>query len=194
MFYAGLRSGGSGWTVRRLLIGLIAGLMVGNMAYAGFRLPAEVMEKLPHPWPPFGWTTTLDLPDETQTQPHASEPRAWEGYFGQTLYRQNAGTAQYWTANVLIQDRGDSGAAWRAVSVVRCKSRSFRGYRARECSRGSGRYVTKTLHYEVGRFYVTIQVSGSGDVEYPMFDVGAMNPMTAPSIPLPRAAGGRSGR
>ncbi len=144
-------------------------------------LSADNMQRLPQPWPPAGWSATLDLSE--QTQPHVSEPRLGNGYYGQTLYRHIAGTSQYWTANVLIQDRGSAGAAWRAVSTVRCNSRVYQGYRARECSRGGRGHLIKSLHYEVDRFYVTIQVSGPGDVEYPQFELGVGNRRNAPLRP-----------
>ena len=151
---------------------LAAALAAGSTVCVGAMLPPEVMQDLARPWPPSGWAEILDLPSG-QTEPHRSQAMVRHGYFGQTLYRHIAGTREYWTANVLIQDRGDSSAAWRAVSAVRCKSRIFRGYRARECTRGGGGVLTKTLHYEIGRFYVTIQVSGPGETEYPEFDIGS---------------------
>ena len=128
-----------------------------------------MMSRLASPWPPAGWSDTLDLPGDDQ--PYQSEPRVGDGYFGQSLYRHISGTGQYWTANVLIQDRGSRGAAWRAVSAVNCKSRVHRGLRARECNRGGPDYVTKTLHYEIDRFYITIQLSGPGETDYPHFDI-----------------------
>ncbi len=149
---------------------LAAWLVTGNMA-AAQRLPPEVMGQLAAPWPPQGWSEVLDLPGNSRAEPYRSEPRLGDGYFGQSLYRHIAGTDQYWTANVLIQDRGSRNAAWRAVSAVRCKSMNYHGMRARECSRGSPGYVTRTLHYETGRFYVTIQLVGPGETEYPQFSI-----------------------
>ncbi len=154
------------WRIVPFAIGLL--LLVGPAGAQ--KLPADNMRRLPQPWPPVEWSTTLNLSE--QTQPHVSEPRLGNGYFGQTLYQHSAGTPEYWTANVLIQDRGSAGAAWRAVSSVSCNSRVYQGYRARECSRGGRGHLTKSLHYQVDRFYVTIQVSGPGDVEYPQFELG----------------------
>ncbi len=163
---------------RRLAVGVL--LLAAGPALARM-LPGESLQQLPQPWPPAGWTLTLDLPEQTQS--HASEPRLGNGYFGQTLYRRIAGTSQYWTANVLIQDRGDAGAAWRAVSAVSCNSRVFMGYRARECTRGDRRYLTKSMHYEVDRYYVTIQVAGPGDTDYPRFELAVGGGFMAPPIP-----------
>ena len=185
----GLSCPGSIRTFRQISSMLFGVLMFVDIVSASSRLPPEIMRQMPHPWPPVDWSLTLDLPDTAQTAPHHSEPKVHQGYFGQTLYQQIAGTSAYVTANVLIQDRGDKSAAWRAVSAVRCKSRNFRGYRARECSRGSGPYSIRTLHYEVDRFYVTIQLSGPIEADYPLFDVGAMNPMTAPRTLAPRRRG-----
>jgi hypothetical protein len=159
-------------TFWRLLVA--CALAVPASASADLLLPAEVMGRLAQPWPPSGWTVVLDMQDTGRTQPYRSEPILRPGYFGQTLYRHIAGTDQYWTANVLIQDRGGPGAAWRAVSAVRCKSRVYRGLRARECARGGDGRITKTLHYEIDRFYVTIQVSGPGATDYPKFDIGSV--------------------
>ncbi len=128
-------------------------------------MPGEQIQNLLQPWPPRGWTTTMTLPDETH--PHEAESRLGPGYFGQALYRHIAGTSDYWTANVLVRDRISPASAWRAVSAVSCKSRNYYGHRARECSRGDRHYFTKTLHYEIDRFYITIQVSGPGNTEYP---------------------------
>jgi hypothetical protein len=130
------------------------------------------MSTLAKPWPPAGWSQVLDLSQVERSQPHRSEPVLRPGYFGQTLYRHISGTAQYWTANILIQDRGDPNAAWRAVSAVRCSSRNHQGYRARECRRGNRHNGIHTLHYQVDRFYVTIQLSGPGETDYPFFTVG----------------------
>ena len=163
--------GAAGGEPRRWML-FAFGMLFAGAVFAGPRVPPEVMGQLPQPWPPPGWSTVLDLSASDQSEPYQSEPRIHQGYFGQTLYRHISGTLDYWTANVLIQDRGDRSAAWRAVSAVRCKTRVYRGYRARECKRGGGRFVTKTLHYEAGRFYVTVQVAGPGEVEYPNFDVG----------------------
>ena len=152
-------------------------LMAASPALARM-LPGESLQQLPQPWPPSGWSLTLDLPEQTQS--HVSEVRLGNGYFGQTLYRRIAGSSEYWSANVLIQDRGGASAAWRAVSAVSCNSRVFMGYRARECNRGDRRYLTKSMHYQVDRYYVTIQVAGPGDVEYPRFELalggGFMDP------------------
>lgn len=140
-------------------------------ATAANRLPADVMSQLVKPWPPQGWSEVLNLPSGEQSEPYQSEAQVRVGYFGQSLYRHISGTDSYWTANVLIQDRGSRGAAWRAVSTVRCKSTNYRGYRARECRRGAPGYITKTLHYEIDRFYITIQMSGPGEADYPLFDL-----------------------
>ncbi len=185
IFIRGDRSGR--WWVVLFTMGI---LLADGMAYARM-LPADTMQRLPQPWPPDGWSETLDLPDRQQTQPHVSEPRMGDGYFGQTLYRHIAGSAVYWTASVMIQDRGSVGAAWRAVSTVSCKSRIYLGYRARECERGRRDFVIKNLHYEVDRFYVTIQVSGPGDSEYPQFHLGGVN--RGGSVPLPQQLQPRDG-
>jgi len=133
-------------------------------------LPGEQLRQLPQSWPPAGWSLGLSLPDQPA---HESQARLGNGYFGQALYRHISGTSDYWTANVLIRDRGSDSSAWRAVSAVNCNSRMFQGYRARECVRGDRRYLTKTMHYQVGRYYVTIQLAGPGDTEYPQFELGA---------------------
>ncbi len=157
--------------MKRLWRTMAAGALLAAAAVAGAgMLPGESLQQLPRPWPPEGWSLVLDLSD--QVDPHQSQPRLGNGYFGQTLYRQIAGTSQYWTANVLIQDRGSASAAWRAVSAVNCNSRVFLGYRGRECVRGDRQYLTKSMHYEVDRFYITIQVAGPGDTEYPHFELG----------------------
>jgi hypothetical protein len=146
-------------------------------------LPGEFIERLVQPWPPAGWSIRLELP---RAVPYQSEPRVSEGYFGQSLYRHISGTSEYWTANVLIQDRGSDSAAWRAVSAVRCASRNHLGHRARECTRRTGGALIRTLHYEVGRFYVTIQVSGPGEVDYPLFELQGAGPPLSPRSPLRR--------
>lgn len=135
----------------------------------GPMLPPEVMAHVARPWPPTGWSEVLDLPNRGSTEAHRSEPRKGPGYFGQSLYRQISGTSRYWTANVLILDRGSASAAWRAVSAVSCRSRVYQGNRARECQRSGFGGLTRTLHYEVGRYYVTIQLSGPGEMDYPHF-------------------------
>ncbi len=164
--------------IGRLLTGcllLAAGPLSAQM------LPGDTLRQLPRPWPPGGWSLTLNLAD--QAQPHESQPRLGNGYFGQTLYRQIAGTSDYWTANVLIQDRGSASAAWRAVSAVSCNSKVFQGYRARECNRGDRRYTTKSMHYQIDRFYITIQVAGPGDTDYPAFELAAGGGLGVPPLP-----------
>jgi hypothetical protein len=146
-------------------------VLVGAGAWADFRLPGSAIRRLPQPWPPAGWSLQLVPQEGAKTSSYRSEPMVRDGYFGQTLYRQIPGTQLYWTANVLIQDRGSPAAAWRAVSAVTCPTEVFRGYRARECTRGDPSYLTRTLHYEVGRFYVTVQLAGPGDTNYPLFDL-----------------------
>jgi hypothetical protein len=154
---------------RRLPLYLLA--LVAAVAWADFRLPGSVIQRLPRPWPPVGWSLQLVPQDTAKARPYRSEPMVRDGYFGQTLYRQIPGTQLYWTANVLIQDRGSPAAAWHAVSAVTCPTQVFRGYRARECTRGDPTYLTRTLHYEVGRFYVTVQLAGPGETDYPLFDL-----------------------
>jgi hypothetical protein len=153
---------------------LLLGVLLSGWVRADPMLPADLIQRLVQPWPPEGWSAILDLPGQGGSGPHRSEPRTEHGYFGQSLYRHIPGTKQYWTANILIRDRGSTSAAWRAVSTVRCKIRIFRGYRARECERGSPGTLTRTLHYEVGRFYITIQVSGPGVTDYPRFDLAGV--------------------
>lgn len=155
---------------RTAILGLLC-LLLAAPLYARM-LPGDGIRQLINPWPPVGWSATLDLPDQAQAQSHDSVPRLGPGYFGQTLYRHISGTREYWTANVLIQDRGSPGAAWRAVSAVNCSSRIYQGFRARECVRGDRSYLIKSLHYEVDRFYVTVQVRGPGDMDYPWFELG----------------------
>jgi hypothetical protein len=164
----------------RSLLGL-SWMLLALSAGASSRLPAELMSTLANPWPPAGWSQVLDLSQVERSQPHRSEAVLRPGYFGQTLYRHISGTAQYWTANVLIQDRGDPNAAWRAVSAVRCSSRNHQGYRARECRRGDRRHGIQTLHYQVDRFYVTIQLSGPGETDYPFFTLGTNTPAATAS-------------
>ncbi|GEM_PF-4327105 len=158
---------------------LIVGLLLSaTVQAAGFRLPAEVMENLVQPWPPRGWTDVLVTNPGEGDQPYRSQPRVQEGYFGQTLYHMAADGRTHWTANVLIVDRGSPGAAWRAVSAVHCRSRVFRGQRARECDhsrhRGRGGPVNKVIHYEMGQFYITIMLSGPGDIPYPYFEIAGI--------------------
>jgi hypothetical protein len=169
MFYPGARRRPGARWIRRLSLTLLAMLPVVGSA-RGPMLPPEIMARVANPWPPAGWSDLLDLPERSSMEPHRSEPRLGSGYFGQSLYRA-AGAGQYWTANVLIQDRGSASAAWRAVSAVSCRSRNYHGYRARECERPLPGAVTRTLHYEVGRFHVTIQVTGPGSGEYPWFEL-----------------------
>lgn len=173
------------------LVLLLLGSGYAMPAGAGFRLTPEVMAQLVQPWPPSGWATTLKLLRDEQSEPHESRLIVREGYFGQTLYRHISGTNEHWSADVLVQDRGSSGAAWRAVSTVRCPSRLYLGYRARECVRGGGAWTTKTLHYQVDRFYVIIQMSGPGETEYPSFHVGAGASMGLPLPVHPRRGPGR---
>jgi len=164
----------SPWITRRWPVGLAALLLLscGLGARADLRLPSDIMEHVAKPWPPAGWSEVLDLSEEVQRQPHRSKPTLGQGYFGQTLYRQIPGTNDYWRASILIQDRGDRSAAWRAVSAIHCTSRNYHGHRARECKRRRQPFFDRTLHYEVGRFYISIQLSGPTEVEYPYFSVG----------------------
>lgn len=156
---------------RRAIGALLLGLAT-PWALAGSGIPGELIAKLPNPWPPQGWAEELMLPIGRQTQTYRSEPQYREGYFGQNLYRSAPGGA-LWTANVLIQDRGDPAAAWRAVSAIhRCQVRVHLGNRARECRHDLGAQRSKTLYYQEDRFYVTLQLSGPGDVGYPEFSLG----------------------
>ena len=171
----------------RIPLFLVFFVLASLVQARGFRLPPEVMENLVRPWPPEGWTDVLTTNPGEGNQPYRSEPRVQEGYFGQTLYRPTPDGKDHWTANVLIVDRITPSAAWRAVSAVHCRSRVFRGRRARECDGNRRRdrarlgWVNKTIHYEVGRFYVTIMLSGPGDQPYPRFEiVGTEGPFGAP--------------
>jgi hypothetical protein len=155
---------------------LMAVLAMPNFAaMAAPRLAADLMAQLLHPWPPSGWSEVLDLSPLENSQPYRSQAVLRPGYFGQAVYRRLAGSTHYWTANILVQDRGSAKAAWHAVSSVGCASRHYLGYRARECRRGNKQTGIRTLHYQVDRFYITIQLSGPGEISYPVFSLGAAN-------------------